>query len=242
MSVVRNQSCIRRAVISYPEAPDMLHTPGELLTNSWRAVGLQRHANVLRTPHNFKNMWICLSYKVLFLELTLSNTIALWEPPTFIQSEVHLLGNGSIIRYPRKQIGKHILEVTQSTVGPPLLSTQQFGKHIFVTTNNLYRYAQATNDFHGYALAYTGIRSCAEQQQTGEYLHRNPSSRRRRRKGKTRIWDSKIWSRVPRDLDPRMTALARTSSNCKWQTRHFVRGNAPRQQTRNWRTVIKIWS
>jgi hypothetical protein len=45
-----------------------------------------------------------------------------------------------------------------------------------------------------------------------EYLHREPASRRRRRKGKSQIWDSKIWSRVPRDSDPRKTALARVSS------------------------------
>jgi hypothetical protein len=31
-----------------------------------------------------------------------------------------------------------------------------------------------------------------------EYFHRLPASCRRRRKGKSRIWESKIWSRVPR--------------------------------------------
>jgi hypothetical protein len=36
-----------------------------------------------------------------------------------------------------------------------------------------------------------------------EYLHRNPASRRRRRKGKSQIWDSKIWSRVSKDSEPR---------------------------------------
>jgi hypothetical protein len=75
-----------------------------------------------------------------------------------------------------------------------------------------------------------------------EYLHRDSASRRRRRKGKSQIWDSKIRSRVPRDSDPRMTALARASSNCKLQTRPFVREGAPHQQTRNCPTVIKIWS
>jgi hypothetical protein len=69
--------------------------------------------------------------------------MSMWERPTFIQAEVHLLGNGPIIRYPRKQISKHILEVTQSTVGPLSLSSQHFGKHVFVTTNNLHGYAQA---------------------------------------------------------------------------------------------------
>jgi hypothetical protein len=52
-----------------------------------------------------------------------------------------------------------------------------------------------------------------------EYLHRSPASRRRRRKGKSQIWDSKMWLRVPRDSDPRTTALARTSSSCKRQIR-----------------------
>jgi hypothetical protein len=68
-----------------------------------------------------------------------------------------------------------------------------------------------------------------------EYIHRNPASRRRRWKGKSRIW-------VLRDSDPKMTALARASSNCKRQTRPLVREVAPNQQTRNCQPVIKIWS
>jgi hypothetical protein len=75
-----------------------------------------------------------------------------------------------------------------------------------------------------------------------EYLHRDPANRRRRRKGKSRIWDSKIWSRVQRDSDPIMTALAKASSNCKRQIRPLVRENAPHQQIRNCLRVIKIWS
>jgi hypothetical protein len=75
-----------------------------------------------------------------------------------------------------------------------------------------------------------------------EYLHRNSASRRRRRKGKSQIWDSKVWSRVPRGSDRRMTALARSSSSSKRQTRPLVRESAARQQTRNCLTVISIWS
>jgi hypothetical protein len=75
-----------------------------------------------------------------------------------------------------------------------------------------------------------------------EYRHRDPASRRRRRKGKSRIWGSKIWPRVPRDSNQKMTALVRASSNFKRQTRPLVRENAPHQQTRNCLTVIKIWS
>jgi hypothetical protein len=75
-----------------------------------------------------------------------------------------------------------------------------------------------------------------------EYLHRSPASRRRRQKGNSRIWDSKIWSRVPRDSDLRMTALARSSSNCKRQIRPLVREITPHQQNLNCLAVIKIWS
>jgi hypothetical protein len=75
-----------------------------------------------------------------------------------------------------------------------------------------------------------------------EYLHRDPVSRRRRRNGKSQIWDGKMWSRVQRGSDQRMTALARASSNCKRQTRPPIRESTPHQQTRNCPMVIKIWS
>jgi hypothetical protein len=51
--------------------------------------------------------------------------------------------------------------------------------------------------------------------------------------GKSQIWDSKIWSRVPRDSDPRKSALARASSTYKRQTRPLVREGAPQEQDRN---------
>jgi hypothetical protein len=47
------------------------------------------------------------------------------------------------------------------------------------------------------------------------------------------IWDSKIWSRVPRDSDSRMTVLARTSSNSKWQNRLLVRETASDKKPAN---------
>jgi hypothetical protein len=40
-----------------------------------------------------------------------------------------------------------------------------------------------------------------------EYLHRSPATCRRRQKQKSQIWDSKVWSRVPRYSDPRMNAV-----------------------------------
>jgi hypothetical protein len=102
-----------------------------------------------------------------------------------------------------------------------------------------------------------------------ECLHGSPASCKRRRKKKPSAWgynwatlflghtntgtwpsnvresrisDSTIWSRVPRDSDLRMIVLARTSSSCKRQTRPLVREVVPHQQTRNWLTVTKIWS
>jgi hypothetical protein len=41
--------------------------------------------------------------------------------------------------------------------------------------------------------------------------------------GESRICDSKMWPRVQRESDLRMTALARTRSNCKRQTHLLVR-------------------
>jgi hypothetical protein len=75
-----------------------------------------------------------------------------------------------------------------------------------------------------------------------KYLHRDPARRRRRRKGKSQIPDSKIWSRVPRDSNPRKTALARASSKYTRQTRSLVREGAPQTRDLNCQTVINIWS
>jgi hypothetical protein len=60
-----------------------------------------------------------------------------------------------------------------------------------------------------------------------EYHHGDPASRRRRRKGKSQIWDSKIWLRVQRDSDPRINTLANINSSCKRQTRPLVREDSP---------------
>jgi hypothetical protein len=64
-----------------------------------------------------------------------------------------------------------------------------------------------------------------------EYLHRDPASRKRRRNGKSQVWDSKIWSRVPMDSDLRKTAFGRPSSIYKGQTRPLVREGAPQKKT-----------
>jgi hypothetical protein len=68
-----------------------------------------------------------------------------------------------------------------------------------------------------------------------EYLHRDPASRRRRRKVKSRIWDSKIWS----DLDPRLIALTGTGSN---SNRKAPSSRQRERSTNRQLTVIKIWS
>jgi hypothetical protein len=74
-----------------------------------------------------------------------------------------------------------------------------------------------------------------------EYLHRSPASCRKQRKRKSQIWDSKIWSRVPKDSDPRKTTLARSSSIYKRQTRPLIREDAPQKPDRNCQRVINIW-
>jgi hypothetical protein len=74
-----------------------------------------------------------------------------------------------------------------------------------------------------------------------EYLHRSPESRRRRQKGKSRIWDSTILSRVPRNSDSKMIVLARASSNCKWQTHPLVRDMLYKDYDRTCSIEKKIW-
>jgi hypothetical protein len=51
-----------------------------------------------------------------------------------------------------------------------------------------------------------------------------------------------IWSQIPKDSDPRKTALARASSIYKRQTNPLVRKGAPQTEDRNCQTVINIWS
>jgi hypothetical protein len=72
-----------------------------------------------------------------------------------------------------------------------------------------------------------------------EYLHRDPASRRRRRKWKSQIRDSQIWTRVPRDSGQRKRALAKASSTYDRQIRPLVREGAPREQDRNCHTSNK---
>jgi hypothetical protein len=74
-----------------------------------------------------------------------------------------------------------------------------------------------------------------------EYLHRDPASRKRRRKGKSQNWDSKIWSRDPRDKGPRKTALARTNSIYKRQIRPLVREGASEKQDHTCQRVINTY-
>jgi hypothetical protein len=75
-----------------------------------------------------------------------------------------------------------------------------------------------------------------------EYLLHDPASHRRRRKGKSQMWDSKIWLWVPRDWDPRKIALARVRSICKRQTHPLMREDAPQKQDRSCQRVINTWS
>jgi hypothetical protein len=59
---------------------------------------------------------------------------------------------------------------------------------------------------------------------------------------KTRDMTAKHCWNVPRDSDPRNTALARASSIYKRQTRSLVREGAPQKQDQNCQTIINIWS
>jgi hypothetical protein len=59
-----------------------------------------------------------------------------------------------------------------------------------------------------------------------EYLHRDPASRRRRQKGKSQIWDSKIWSWVQRALLIFTWGWIRLQSQCLTSTPFVVYASA----------------
>jgi hypothetical protein len=69
-----------------------------------------------------------------------------------------------------------------------------------------------------------------------KYVHHDPVSCRRRRKGKSQIWDIKIYLQVWRDSDLRKTVLARASSIYKRQTHPLVREGDPQNQDHNYQT------
>jgi hypothetical protein len=62
----------------------------------------------------------------------------------------------------------------------------------------------------------------------------------------TRIWSVRLGSLKSETInyghDPRITALAKASSNCKQQTCPLIREGTQHQQTHNYLTVTKIWS
>jgi hypothetical protein len=118
-------------------------------------------------------------------------------------------------------------------------------KHVSVAMN---KYATTEKPwkwmFSVQSLRTTAQFNCLPNQCGGgvEYLHCDPASRRRRRKGKSQIWHSKIWSRVARDSDPWKTALARTSRIYKRQTGLSSERVPNKKHDRNCQTVINIWS
>jgi hypothetical protein len=75
-----------------------------------------------------------------------------------------------------------------------------------------------------------------------EYLHRDPASRRRRWKGKSQIWDCKIWPWVSRDWDPRQTALAKGQQHIQKTDPSSRQRGRTTKQDRNYQTVINIYS
>jgi hypothetical protein len=127
----------------------------------------------------------------------------------------------------RQRLGKHIPKCRRSTIEERALLGNRQIKHAFLT-RRCFQWGTCRGVIRGHRGG--GV----------EYLHRDPASRRRRRKGKSKKnWDSKIWSRDPRDSDPRKTALARTSSIYNRQTRPLVREGALQKQDRKRQAIIK---
>jgi hypothetical protein len=140
----------------------------------------------------------------------------------------------------RQRLGEHIPAETNGRNNTTSIARQRISNH---TSSTIERLCFLRGACRGVILKTIGATRQWNPCRGGvEYLHRDPASRRRRWKGKSQIWDTKIWSRVPRELDPRKTTLARASSICKRETRPLIREGAPEKQDRNCQTVINIWS
>jgi hypothetical protein len=122
------------------------------------------------------------------------------------------------------------------------VSRHRFGKHVpaatdtYLTTEVLLEMGFQLDPRKGVIRTIEARRGKSVWRQ-GQILPPWPASRRRRRKRMYQVWDSKIWSRVPKK-----TALTMASSMYKRQTRPLVREGATQRQDRNCRTVINILS
>jgi hypothetical protein len=148
-------------------------------------------------------------------------------------SELNIVTDWTVARRRR---GKLVPTNTHPTIeGCPLLGNTPVNSNDWATIGRLFSMGSAPRSYleenlrwmYNWATLFLGDIN------TGSWTPRLRESR---------IWDSKILSRVPRDSETRMTALARTSSNCKRQTRSLVRESAPHQRTRIRLTAIKVWS
>jgi hypothetical protein len=131
----------------------------------------------------------------------------------------------TILTIARQRFCKRISEVTQSTLGPPLLGSRSLG-----TFRSNGKNINNNRVIHELFEVAVSRRFAPSYKREGI---------RESNTWKSQMWDSKIWSQVPRDSDPRKTALARTSSIYKGQTRPVVREGAPQDQDRNCHTCNK---
>jgi hypothetical protein len=136
----------------------------------------------------------------------------------------------------RQRFGKHRLKPAIVEPERTSIAEQRLGTHVPAATDTLVK-SQGVTDWHTFS--WQRIRQNDNQLFEVVISSRFSRSRRRRRKGKSQNWESKIWSQVPRDSDSRKTALARASNTYKTQTRPLVREGAPLEQDRNCHTCNK---
>jgi hypothetical protein len=141
----------------------------------------------------------------------------------------------------KQRFGKHIPEVTQSTMeGPPLLGSKSLGTfHINGKIRNnrvIQELLEAVVSFR-FAPSYKRqfIRVEAGSNTSTVTLRVVGGDEKGSLKSETVKYGRK-------SQETRTTALARASGTYKRQTRPLVRDGAPRKQERNCQTEINIWS
>jgi hypothetical protein len=128
----------------------------------------------------------------------------LWEPPAFIQVDVHLLGKGSLKRVFKRRLNRGVIATTDT--GDENTNCPVW--RLLFGSLEVAEDSSFVNLIHHNAVWRGGI--------TGStcswgHKHRNLALHVK----ESRIRDSKTWSRVSRESDLRTTALARASRICR---------------------------
>jgi hypothetical protein len=181
---------------------------GTCTTNSYALKIIRLHfvTKIVRCLENNPKLREYFKIKLIILIVMWHDT---WKPELFIARQ-------RLVKHiPVEADARNDRRAVFSVVRVALVATQRCGKHIFAAVNQHATIKEAVFSVGAAPRLYNGGLT---QNRVTLFLGDINTGTWPSRLGGSRIWESKMWSWVPRDSDLRMTALARTNSNCKRQT------------------------